>query len=100
MAVQAGASPKAFRHYLPPERVHETGPASASGDFGSFGSEWGVPFGFAGGTDPDVYANAKAANRINGIPANPNPRFLPVIHPALGTGVEALVVAAWTGLAV
>ncbi len=92
---------QAFRDYFSSERVHETGPASASEDFGSFGAEWGVPsvFWFVGGTDPDVYARAKAANRINEIPTNHNPRFLPVIHPTLETGVEALVVASHAWLA-
>jgi hippurate hydrolase len=54
---------------------------------------------FIGGTDPDVYAKAKAANRLTGIPTNHNPHFLPVIHPTLGTGVEALVVASRAWLA-
>jgi hippurate hydrolase len=92
---------QAFRDYFSSERVHETGPASASEDFGSFGAEWGVPsvFWFVGGTDPDVYARAKAANRINEIPTNHNPRFLPVVHPTLETGVEALVVASHAWLA-
>jgi hippurate hydrolase len=92
---------EAFRQYFSPERVHETGPAPASEDFGSFGSAWGVPsvFWFVGGTDPDAYAKAKAANRVNDLPTNHNPRFLPVIHPTLETGVEALVVAARTWLA-
>lgn len=105
LAVNDAAASKrvaeAFRQYFSPERVHETGPASASEDFGSFGSEWGVPsvFWFMGGTDPDVYAKAKAANRVNELPTNHNPRFLPVIHPTLETGVEALVVAARTWLA-
>jgi hippurate hydrolase len=89
----------AFRRHFPAERIPETGPASASEDFGSFGAEWHVPsvFWFVGGTDPDVYAKAKAANRLNEIPTNHNPHFLPVIHPTLETGVEALVVAtrAW-----
>jgi amidohydrolase len=91
----------AFRQHFSPERVHETGPASASEDFGSFGAEWGVPsvFWFVGGTDPDIYAKAKAANRINELPTNHNPRFLPVIHPTLATGVEALVVASQAWLA-
>ncbi|MGH8146079.1 MAG: M20 family metallopeptidase [Rhodanobacteraceae bacterium] len=92
---------EAFRRYFSPERVHETGPASASEDFGSFGAEWGVPsvFWFVGGTDPGVYAKAKAENRINEIPTNHNPRFLPIIHPTLETGVEAMVVAARAWLA-
>ncbi|HEX7371015.1 MAG TPA: M20 family metallopeptidase [Rhodanobacteraceae bacterium] len=100
----AGATQRvleAFRRHFPADRIHETGPASASEDFGSFGSEWGVPsvFWFVGGTDPDVYAKAKAANKLNEIPTNHNPRFLPVTHPTLETGVEALVVASRAWLA-
>ena len=89
----------AFRRHFSSDRVRETGPATASEDFGSFGAEWKAPsvFWFVGGTDPETYAKAKAANRINEIPTNHNPRFLPVIHPALETGVETLVVStlAW-----
>jgi hippurate hydrolase len=89
----------AFRGYFGTERVRETGPAPASEDFGSFGSEWRSPsvFWFVGGTDPDVYAKAKKANRLNELPVNHSPRFAPVLHPTLRTGVEALVVAtgAW-----
>src|SRR6476661_5910687 len=89
----------AFRAHFGAERVRETGPAPASEDFGSFGSEWHSPsvFWFVGGTDPDIYAKAKAANRLNELPVNHSPKFAPVIHPTLRTGVEALVVAtrAW-----
>jgi hippurate hydrolase len=56
-------------------------------------------FWFVGGTDPDRCANAKEAGRLNEIPTNRNPRFAPVIHPALQTGVEALIVAACVWLA-
>src|SRR3954454_1019769 len=86
----------AFRRYFPADRVRQTGPAPASEDFGSFGTEWHAPsvFWFVGGTDPATYAKAKAENRLNEIPTNHNPRFLPVIHPTLQTGVEALIVAA------
>jgi amidohydrolase len=92
----------AFRRHFPAERVRETGPASASEDFGSFGAEWHAPsvFWFVGGTDPDRYSKAKAAGRLNEIPTNHNPRFAPVIHPTLQTGVEAMVVAARAWLAV
>jgi len=92
----------AFRQHFPPDRVHETAATSASEDFGSFGAEWGAPsvFWFVGGTDPDTYAKAKAAGRLNEIPTNHNPRFLPVIHPTLETGVEALVVAVGAWLSV
>jgi hippurate hydrolase len=91
----------AFRHYFPADRVQETGPTTASEDFGSFGAEWHVPavFWFIGGTDPELYAKAKAAGRLGELPTNHNPRFAPVIHPTLETGVEALVVAAEAWLA-
>jgi len=87
---------EALRAHFGAERVRETGPAPASEDFGSFGSEWHSPsvFWFVGGTDPEIYAKAKAANRLNELPVNHSPKFAPVIHPTLETGVEALVVAA------
>ena len=86
----------AFREHFGAERVRETGPAPASEDFGSFGSEWHVPsvFWFVGGTDPETYAKAKEANRINELPVNHSPKFAPVLHPTLQTGVQALVAAA------
>ena len=86
----------AFRTHFGAERVRETGPAPASEDFGSFGTEWHSPsvFWFVGGTDPQIYAKAKAANKINELPVNHSPKFAPVIHPTLRTGVEALIVAA------
>jgi hippurate hydrolase len=89
----------AFRGHFGAERVLETGPAPASEDFGSFGSEWhsASVFWFVGGTDPDTYAKAKKANRLNELPVNHSPKFAPVIHPTLRTGVETLVLAtrAW-----
>jgi len=89
----------AFREHFGSERVRETGPAPASEDFGSFGTEWHSPsvFWFVGGTDPQVYAKAKAANRLNELPVNHSPMFAPVLHPTLRTGVETLAVAtrAW-----
>lgn len=91
---------EAFRAHFPVGRVRETGPTSASEDFGSFGQEWHVPsvFWFVGGVDPAVYAKAKAAGEINKLPSNHSPYFAPVLHPTLETGVETLVVAtlAWT----
>jgi len=92
---------EAFRKYFSSTRVRKTDATSASEDFGSFGVQWQVPsvFWFIGGTDPEIYAKAKAAGKVNEIPSNHNPRFAPVIHPTLRTGVEALVVAAraWVG---
>jgi hippurate hydrolase len=89
----------AFRAYFGTERVRETRPAPASEDFGVFGSEWGSPsvFWFVGGTDPDTYAAARKERRFDELPVNHSPKFAPVIHPTLRTGVETLVVAtrAW-----
>jgi len=92
----------AFRQYFPAERVQETQPTTASEDFGSFGAEWGAPsvFWFIGGIDSELYAKAKKDGTIGEIPTNHNPRFAPVIHPTLETGVEALVVAAQAWLSV
>ena len=86
----------AFQNYFAADRVRETQPTSASEDFGAFGTAAHAPsvFWFVGGTDADLYAKAKAAGRLNEIPTNHNPRFAPVIHPTLETGVEAMVVAA------
>ena len=86
----------AFRRHFPADRVQETKPTSASEDFGSFGAEWHSPsvFWFVGGSDSSLYAKAKKEDRLGDIPANHSPRFAPVIHPTLETGVEALVVAA------
>jgi hippurate hydrolase len=90
-----------FRRHFSSDRVKETGPTTASEDFGSFGAQWHSPavFWFVGGTDPDMFAKAKAAGRLGELPTNHNPRFAPVIHPTLETGVEAMVVAAQAWLA-
>ena len=87
---------EAFRAHFSPAGVQHTGPAPASEDFGCFGTAWHVPsvFWFVGGTDPDIYAKAKAAGTLNKLPVNHSPQFAPVIHPTLETGVETLVVAA------
>ncbi len=86
----------AFRAHFSEGRVHHTGPAPASEDFGCFGTEWKAPsvFWFVGGTDPDVYERAKAAGRLHELPVNHSPQFAPVVSPTLQTGVEAMVVAA------
>lgn len=86
----------AFRAHFSADRVHHTGPAPASEDFGCFGTEWHAPsvFWFVGGTDPALYAKAKAEGRLNELPVNHSPHFAPVVHPTLETGVEAMAVAA------
>ncbi len=86
----------AFRGHFDADRVTEVAPASASEDFGAFGAAWHAPsvFWFVGGVDRAQYAKAKEEGRLNELPTNHNPHFLPAIHPTLETGVEALVVAA------
>ncbi|MDR3606967.1 MAG: peptidase dimerization domain-containing protein [Oligoflexia bacterium] len=89
-----------LRNYFPADRIHETEPTSASEDFGCFGAEWGAPsvFWFIGGTDPDLYAKAQASNRLRDLPTNHSPRFAPVLHPTLETGVLAMISAAMAWL--
>jgi hippurate hydrolase len=92
----------AFRQHFPADRLYETQPTSASEDFGCFGAAWHAPavFWFVGGTDPALYAHAQEAGRLDELPTNHNPRFAPVLHPTLETGVAAMVVAARAWLAV
>jgi len=91
----------AFRTHFGDDRVVDIPPISASEDFGSFGSEWHAPsvFWTVGGTDPDTYRRARDAGRLTELPTNHNPRFAPVIHPTLETGVETLLAAACAWLA-
>jgi amidohydrolase len=93
----------ALRGHFGDDRVHElAAPYSASEDFGSFGTEWGVPsvFWYVGGTDAELYREAERAGRIaQDVPTNHNARFAPVIHPTLETGVAAMAVAALDALA-
>lgn len=76
--------------------VYEAVPAAASEDFSVFGRTWNVPyvFWFVGGTDPEVYAKAKTSHAINSIPSNHSPKFAPVLHPTLETGLAAMLTAA------
>jgi len=91
----------AFQAHFGEDRVVTIPPISASEDFGAFGSEWQVPsvFWTVGGTDPDTYRQASEAGRLSELPTNHNPRFAPVVHPTLETGVESFVTAvgAWLG---
>jgi hypothetical protein len=91
----------ALRSHFGEDRVRHTGAASASEDFGSFGTEWHAPsvFWFVGGVDPATYAEAEREGRLSELPTNHNPRFAPVIHPTLEAGVEALVAATCAWLA-
>lgn len=78
------------------DRSYETPRKSASEDFSVFGREWKTPyvFWFVGGTDKNVFLEAKKNNAINTIPSNHSPRFAPVLHPTLKTGFETMLTAA------
>ena len=91
----------ALRAHFGDQRVAHSGPASASEDFGSFGAEWHAPsvFWFIGGVDPDTYAKAERDGRLSELPTNHNPKFAPIIHPTLETGIETLVAATCAWLA-
>jgi amidohydrolase len=92
---------EAFRQNFPDGSIEQTKPTMASEDFGCFGAEWHAPavYWFFGGDDPEVYDKAKNNGTLSALPTNHNPRFAPVIHPTLETGVKALVVAAHAWLA-
>jgi hippurate hydrolase len=46
-----------------------------------------------------AYREAQEAGRLSELPTNHNPRFAPVVHPTLETGLETLAAAAlaWLG---
>jgi hippurate hydrolase len=78
------------------DRSYETPRRSASEDFSVFGREWNVPyvFWFVGGTDKDIFLEAKKNKAINTIPSNHSPKFAPVLHPTLKTGFVTMITAA------
>jgi amidohydrolase len=93
-AKQVGDS---FRAYFGADRVTKLiDPLPVSEDFGLFGQEWKVPslFWYVGGTDPDLYQRAMEAGRISqDVPTNHSPKFAPVLHPTLETGIQTLATA-------
>lgn len=87
---------KAFAEQFGDKASLAPAPASASEDFSVFGRTWTVPyvFWFVGGTDPAVYERARQEKAVNKIPSNHSPKFAPVIHPTLETGLAAMLTAA------
>jgi amidohydrolase len=94
----------ALRAQFGADRVEQLqDPLSVSEDFGSFGSEWGVPsvFWYVGGTDPAAYRRAEKAGRVaEDIPTNHSSKFAPVVHPTLETGIQTLTTASLSYLEV
>ncbi|WP_454860805.1 amidohydrolase [Promicromonospora soli] len=91
-----------FAAHFGAARVIDPGPVSGSEDVGILATSADVPivFWLLGGWDPAAFqAAALAGTTDRDIPSNHSPRFAPVPHPTLETGVEALVVAALDRLA-
>jgi amidohydrolase len=91
-----------FAAHFGAEQVIDPGPVSGSEDVGVLATAAGVPivYWLLGGWDPAAYQAAFVAGTTDrDIPSNHSPRFAPVPHPTLETGVEALVVAALDRLA-
>ncbi len=84
-----------------PDAVSEVSPATASEDFGLFGTAWDSPsvFWVVGGIDPEIYAKAQANGTVDALPANHAPDFAPVIDPTLAIGLKAMIAAALAWLA-
>ncbi|GAA2228493.1 amidohydrolase [Promicromonospora sukumoe] len=78
------------------ERVIDPGAVSGSEDVSVLATAAGVPlvYWLLGGWDPAAFFAAEQAGTTDrDIPSNHSPRFAPVPHPTLETGVTALVVA-------
>ena len=76
--------------------VQPGNPATASEDVSVLARAWDAPlvFWFVGGTDPQKYAEAEKAGRLNELPSNHSPQFAPVLNPTLRVGIEAILAAA------
>ncbi|KAL8784544.1 MAG: hypothetical protein Q9213_003892 [Squamulea squamosa] len=75
--------------------------STASEDYSILGSSQGKPccFWFFGGTDEKLWDTAETKGRLaEDVPVNHSPFFAPVIQPTLGTGIDALCLAALTFL--
>jgi amidohydrolase len=74
---------------------------TVSEDFGIIPAAEGVPYTYwgIGRTDRQVYLAAEQAGRLQDLPANHSPEFLPPLQPTLRTGTEAMVTAAMAWLA-
>ena len=77
-------------------RVQRAGLATASEDFTVLAHAWDAPsvYWLVGGTDPQRYAEAEKAGRMNELPSNHSPEFAPVMYPTLRTGIETMLAAA------
>jgi hippurate hydrolase len=92
---------EAFVAHFGADRVAAAQVQTGGEDFGVYGVRGGFPsvFWFVGGIDPETYARAERAGRVDqDIPSTHSPYFAPVLEPTLSTGVESLVTAAMAWL--
>ncbi|GLY42287.1 hippurate hydrolase [Amycolatopsis sp. NBRC 101858] len=90
-----------FRGHFGADVVLPAPLVTGSEDFSEFGRAAGVPsvFWLVGGFDPQTVITAMTEGRFErDIPSNHSPRFAPVLHPTLRTGIETLVAAALSRL--
>jgi amidohydrolase len=93
---------RAFERAFGADAVMDPGMFTGSEDVSWFARDADVPlvFWFWGGIDPELWARAEAAGRLDeDVPTNHSPFFGPVPHPTIERGVDALVVAATEFLA-
>ena len=74
---------------------------TVSEDFSNIPDAASVPYTYwgMGFTDEKTYRAAEKAGRLQDLPTNHSPKFLPPLQPTLRTGTEALVAAALAWLA-
>ena len=74
---------------------------TVSEDFGIIPDAAGIPYCYwgIGRTDRQVYLTAEKEGRLQDVPTNHSPKFLPPLQPTLRTGTEALITAALAWLA-
>ena len=74
---------------------------TVSEDFSKIPDAAGVPYTYwgIGYTDQKTYLAAEKDGRLDDLPTNHSPKFLPPLQPTLRTGTEALVAAALAWLA-
>lgn len=92
----------AFEARFGGEHVIDIGTLTGSEDVHELATAAVAPlvYWFVGGVDPETFARAAAAGRVEQeIPTNHSPFFAPVLHPTIKHGVETLVTAAreWAG---
>jgi amidohydrolase len=82
------------------DRALESPVQTVSEDFSRIPDAAGVPYTYwsIGVTDQKTYLAAERDGRLDDLPANHSPKFLPPLQPCLRTGTEALTAAALTWL--